>query len=194
MAFRKANGRLLSLYNWLLRPIPFGFFSALKKYYLRFCGVNISQSVSLAPDVTIRGNGSISIGANTVLSQGCCIESNGGTLIIGARCEVNYGTLIAANLGSTITIGDDVHVAHHCSIKGSTHSINLNGEGLSIAGEGRFLNIDIGPGSWVCAGVIVLPGVCVGKRNVLAAGAVVTQNTPDSVLMAGVPAMIKKKY
>ena len=36
--------------------------------------------------------------------------------------------------------------------------------------------------------------VAVGKKNVIAAGAVVTKDTPDYALMAGVPAMQKKTY
>ena len=188
------NAWKLNLYNWILRPIPFTSFGCFKKAYLRFCGVNIPNSVALAPDVTIRGSGDLSIGEHTTIAQGACIECIGGVINIGNRCEVNHGTLIAANCGSKITIEDDVHIAHNCSIKGSTHQIDSAGEGRSIAGESRFLDIVIGSGSWLCAGVIVLPGVSVGKRNVLAAGAVVIKNTPDSVLMAGVPAIIKKRY
>lgn len=188
------NARLLGFYNWFMRPIPFSCFGGVKKAYLRFCGASIHRSVVLSSDVTIRGGGELSIGENTIIAQGVCIECMGGIIRIGERCEVNHGTLIAANCGSQIIIGDDVRVAHNCSIKGSTHQLNLNGEGNGIAGKSRFLNIEIGTGSWVCAGVIVLPGVKVGKRNVLAAGAVVTKDTPDAVLMAGVPARIKKHY
>ena len=118
----------------------------------------------------------------------------GGGIRIGERCEINHGTYVAANCGSRIAIGDDTHIAHNCSIKGSTHQVDFSSEGKSIAGESRFLDITIGEGSWVCAGVIVLPGVSVGRKNVLAAGAVVTKNTPDFVLMAGVPAEVKKRY
>ena len=99
---------------------------------------------------------------------------------------------MAANNGSCITIEDDVHIAHQCSIKGSTHEIDVLGHSKSIAGESKFLDIRIGAGSWLCAGCIVLPGVNIGKRNVLAAGSVVLKDTPDSVCMAGVPAKIKK--
>ena len=140
------------------------------------------------------GHGNVKIGEKTVLRQGCCLECSHGTLEIGARCEVNFGTLIAANCGSKILIGDDVHIAHNVSIKGSTHEINAHGEGKSVAGESKFLDICIGSGSWICAGATILPGVTIGKRNVIAAGAVVTKSTPDCVLMAGVPAVIKKEY
>ena len=186
------SSRMLNLYNWILRPFPF-FGGRLKKIFLRACGVNVHKSAFITSDVTVLGEcGNISIGEKTVLRHGCCLECSHGTLEIGARCEVNFGTLIAANCGSKIIIGDDVHIAHNVSIKGSTHEIDVHGE--SIAGESKFLDIRIGSGSWICAGATILPGVTIGRRNVIAAGAVVTKSTPDSVLMAGVPAVIKKKY
>ena len=188
------RARLLSLYNWFLRPIPFAKLSELKKAYLRLCGVKIHKSVTLSFDVTIRGHGEISIGEGTTIAQGVCIESLGGVVEIGSHCEINHGSYIAANFGSRVTIGNNVHIAHNCSIKGSTHEIDENIDRPSIAGKSKFLNITIGDGSWVCAGVIILPNVSIGRMNVLAAGAVVIKDTPDGVLMAGVPAEIKKKY
>lgn len=58
----------------------------------------------------------------------------------------------------------------------------------------EYNDIVIGEGTWMCAGCIVIPGVKVGRKNVLAAGAVVTKSTEDGVLMAGVPAVVKKRY
>lgn len=40
---------------------------------------------------------------------------------------------------------------------------------------------------------IILPGVTIGRESVVAAGAVVTKSVPDHVLVAGVPAKVKKK-
>ncbi|MGN1326121.1 MAG: sugar O-acetyltransferase, partial [Candidatus Spyradenecus sp.] len=42
------------------------------------------------------------------------------------------------------------------------------------------------------AGVQVLPGVTIGSNVVVAAGAVVTRDVPDNVLVGGVPARILK--
>ena len=185
-----SNGRLLNLYNWLLKPIPFNRFGSIKKRWLRWCGICIDDSVELQPNVTIKGTGIIIIGAETVLREGVFIECNGGQVRIGARCEINYGTIIAANCGACVVIEDDTHIAHGCSIKCSTHAVKVGGG----AGESLFKDIHIGMSSWLCAGVVILPGVKIGERNVLAAGTVVTKDTPSGVLMAGVPAVIKKQY
>jgi acetyltransferase-like isoleucine patch superfamily enzyme len=48
--------------------------------------------------------------------------------------------------------------------------------------------IHIEPHAWIGAGAIILPGVTVGQRAVVAAGAVVTKNVPAHTIVAGVPA------
>jgi len=52
--------------------------------------------------------------------------------------------------------------------------------------------VQIGDGAWLGARVTVLPGVTIGRKAVIAAGAVVTQAIPDGCLAAGVPAEIIK--
>lgn len=182
----------LLFYNWLLRPIPFECFMVFKIRYLQWSGVQIPTDVILQPNVSFKGDGTITIGHNSVLCEGVVFESIQGSIDIGCHSEINFGTLIAANFGSQVSIGHHVRIGHNCSIKGSTHEICLNGD--SIAGRSLYLNICIGNGSWLGAGVIVLPSVTIGRKNVIAAGAVVTKDTEDAVLMAGVPAQIKKRY
>lgn len=51
----------------------------------------------------------------------------------------------------------------------------------------------IGANVWVGANATVLPGVTIGDMSVVAAGAIVTKDIPPGVLVAGNPAVIKKK-
>ncbi|MDR0612130.1 MAG: sugar O-acetyltransferase [Dysgonamonadaceae bacterium] len=44
--------------------------------------------------------------------------------------------------------------------------------------------------AWLGAGAIVLPGVTVGENSVVAAGAVVSKDVPDNVIVGGVPAKV----
>ncbi|MBR1461783.1 MAG: acyltransferase [Prevotella sp.] len=46
---------------------------------------------------------------------------------------------------------------------------------------------------WVGANATILPGVTIGSMSVVAAGAIVTKDVPSGVLVAGNPAVIKKK-
>jgi acetyltransferase-like isoleucine patch superfamily enzyme len=42
-------------------------------------------------------------------------------------------------------------------------------------------------------GAIICPGVTIGRNAVVAAGAVVTTDVPDNVVVGGVPAKVIKK-
>lgn len=50
--------------------------------------------------------------------------------------------------------------------------------------------VTIGDDVWLGAGVIVLPGVTIGERSTVAAGAVVTRDVPPDCLAAGTPAQV----
>ena len=78
------------------------------------------------------------------------------------------------------------------SLKTSHHDICPDGQ--CIAGGEKFTDICIGDGCWLCAGTIVIPGVKIGCKAVVAAGAVVTRDVPSYSLVAGVPASVKKCY
>lgn len=53
--------------------------------------------------------------------------------------------------------------------------------------------VSIGNDCWIGANSIILPGVTIGDYSVVAAGSVVTKDVPSGVLVAGNPALIKKK-
>ena len=42
-------------------------------------------------------------------------------------------------------------------------------------------------------GATICPGVTIGKNSIVAAGAIVTKDVPDNVVVAGVPAKIIKE-
>ena len=47
--------------------------------------------------------------------------------------------------------------------------------------------VHIGKNCWLGAGVIVLPGICIGDNTVVGAGSVVTHDLPDNVVAVGNP-------
>jgi acetyltransferase-like isoleucine patch superfamily enzyme len=54
----------------------------------------------------------------------------------------------------------------------------------------RFGRIKIGSRCFIGARAIIMPGVCVGDRTIIGAGAVVTSDIPAGVVAAGVPARV----
>jgi maltose O-acetyltransferase len=53
--------------------------------------------------------------------------------------------------------------------------------------------VNVGDDVWLGAGVLVLPGVTIGDRSVVAAGAVVSQDIPPDSLAVGIPARVVRR-
>jgi maltose O-acetyltransferase len=45
---------------------------------------------------------------------------------------------------------------------------------------------------WIGAGVIIMPGITIGKSAIVGSGAVVTKNVPDNEVVVGIPAKKNK--
>lgn len=107
-----------------------------------------------------------------------------GRLVIGDRVFLNAGVVILAF--KEIEIGDDVALASEVFISDSdNHPIGDR--------PVREAPVRIGHGSWVATRAMVLAGVTIGTRAVVAAGAVVIDDVEDDTLVAGVPARPVKK-
>ena len=92
-------------------------------------------------------------------------------------------------ISGSVTIGDHVLIGPCCSLPAGNHKFNAEKGWFSDRTEGDYDNsIVIGEGSWLCANVVVSAGVKVGKCNLICAGAVVTKDTEDYAIMAGIPA------
>lgn len=62
----------------------------------------------------------------------------------------------------------------------------------ALASECGVRSVRIGEGSGIKANSLVVMGVTIGKNCVIAGGAVVNKDIPDSSFAAGVPAVVKK--
>lgn len=111
-----------------------------------------------------------------------------GALEIGDNTWIGHRVLISSS--SSIYIGHNVDVAPNVYIGTGTHTIDIEGE--RIAGEGISKDIVVNDGAWLCTGCMILPGVTIGEKCVVAAGAVVTHSSEAKKLLAGVPAVVKR--
>jgi acetyltransferase-like isoleucine patch superfamily enzyme len=110
--------------------------------------------------------------------------SGWGRIRIGDRVFVNSGVVLFSAL--EITLGDDVAIANEAYIV-DTNSHGVEGK------PARSAPVQIGHGTWVGARAIVLPGVSIGSRCVVAAGAVVSRDVPDQTMVAGNPARVVRE-
>ena len=120
------------------------------------------RGVMVAPGAIIRVHDKNSIGKNVFFGLYCYINGN-------------------------VIIGDDVLIGPHCSVTAGHHKFDPTTQSFS-AREQDDLPVVIGGGSWLAANVTVTAGVRIGRANLICAGAVVTRDTPDYAIMAGIPA------
>jgi acetyltransferase-like isoleucine patch superfamily enzyme len=108
----------------------------------------------------------IRIGRESLIGEFCVIRGTGG-----------------------VTIGDRVYLSPMVHIYSNNHvfadpDVCFVDQGITARG------VTIEDECWIGAMAVLLDGVTIGRRSVVAAGAVVTENVPPHSLVAGVPARI----
>ncbi len=111
----------------------------------------------------------------------------GTPISIGAGTFVNYDCIMLDP--APITIGARCQIATRVQLLTATHPIDPRVRRL---GWESAAPIAIGDNVWLGAGVIVCPGVTIGRDSVVGAGAVVTRDLPAAVVAAGVPAEVHR--
>lgn len=105
---------------------------------------------------------------------------------LGPGTVVSTGVLIASNtqIGRHVFLNRGARVGHHTEV-GDFVTIQ---PGANIAGLVR-----IGDRAYIGMGAVVVERLDIGGAATVAAGAVVIDDVPERVLVAGVPAEIKKR-
>lgn len=160
---------------------------ALWRRRLRSCG----DRVNFMRDIRIRDARNISIGAGTVMGQGCRLYADGGespSIELGQRVGLNDGVMINADVGGRVVLGDHTIVGPNVVMRASNH--NYRRRDLLVQEQGHTSGtIVLGRDVWVGANAVILAGVTIGDGAVIAAGAVVTKDVESYAVVAGVPAV-----
>jgi maltose O-acetyltransferase len=155
--------------NILFSILPPSRLFLFRRICLKFAQVEIGKNVLVCGRGWIYGRGCLHIGSNTWLSPGVIVYTHlNAPIKIGSNCDIGPGV-------EFITGG---------------HFIGVSSR---RAGEGTAKTIVVNDGCWIGAGARIFGGVSIGKGAVVAAGSVVIHNVPENVLVAGVPAVVKKK-
>lgn len=110
-----------------------------------------------------------------------------GTLVTGTDCTINVFTVVRGN----VTLGDGVRIGAHTSILAFNHTMtdpDLPVFRQPLTSRG----IQIGEDVWIGSHVLILDGVTIGDRAMVAAGSVVIRDVPAGAVVAGNPAAVKK--
>lgn len=119
----------------------------------------------------------------------CSFVSNavaGEGITLGPRCWVGINAVLASGRGG-LTLGENVLVGPGAILVTGDHDFR-RADLASLDQEYLGRPIAVGDNVWIGAGAVVLGGVSIGERAVIAAGAVVTRDVPPGTVVGGVPA------
>ena len=114
---------------------------------------------------------------------------------IGNHVFINYQADFLD--GGDIYIGNKVMMGPEVKIFSGNHSLipeqrmKIENGKLQLISKAQPVIIE--DEVWICGNVTICPGVKIGKRATIAAGAVVTKDVPSGYLVGGNPAKIIKK-
>jgi maltose O-acetyltransferase len=111
----------------------------------------------------------------------------GRNIYLGDNVYFNFNCVILDC--AKVTIGSNVMFGPNVQIYTATHPLDA---AMRKAGKEFAKPITIREQVWVGGSVVICPGVTIGERSVLAAGAVITKDVPPGVLVGGNPATIIK--
>jgi maltose O-acetyltransferase len=109
----------------------------------------------------------------------------GYNIQMGEDCFFNFNCVVLDVC--KVTLGDRVLIGPAVQIYTATHPLDAQERG-AFWEFGK--PIEIGSDVWIGGGAVICPGVILGDRVVVAAGAVVTKSFPSDVLIGGNPAKI----
>jgi acetyltransferase-like isoleucine patch superfamily enzyme len=162
---------------------------------------SIGPATWIQPPTLISNPRYIHIGKGTSIRKGVRLEvihphaHRTPELIIGDFVNIEQNVHIVCH--SRVYIGSNVSITANCAIIDVAHPFQTE-QGLpdkignTILDEDSF--VEIGAGSFIGIGAVILPNVRIGQRAVIGANSVVTQDIPAFSVAAGVPAKVIRLY
>lgn len=126
----------------------------------------ISDSVWVADSAQVMGD--VALADDASVWFGAVIRGDVAPIRIGRRSNIQDMSVLHADVGMPLTLGEDVTVGHQVMLHGCT----------------------IGDGSLIGIGAVVLNGAKIGKGCLVGAGSLVTEGKefPDGSMILGSPA------
>jgi maltose O-acetyltransferase len=110
-------------------------------------------------------------------------------ITVGRGVFIGLDTYLDCQFPELIEIEDDVTISFRVTVV--VHDDARRTDGIRAGqGDGTVAPVRLKRNCYLGAGCLVLPGVTVGERAVVAAGAVVTRDVAPGTIVAGVPARL----
>ena len=131
----------------------------------------IADSAWVADSAQVMGH--VALGEDASIWFGTVIRGDTSIITIGARTNVQDGSVLHADVGMPLVLGSDVTVGHKVMLHGCT----------------------VGDGSLIGIGAVVLNGAKIGKGCLVGAGSLVTEGKefPDGSMIMGSPAKVVRE-
>ena len=174
--------------EYLLFRARYGLASRLRASAYRLLGCKIGPRCRLEA-IRLRRPSQIKIGSDNSFASGCWLfpedsDFSGARISIGNRNFFNRDVMIDAC--GLVEIGDHNMFGPGVYIGDSNHAME---DGRWVADcPMQTRPVRIGNGCWIGVQAVILSGVELGDRCIVAAGAVVTKSVPPGSTVAGVPA------
>jgi acetyltransferase-like isoleucine patch superfamily enzyme len=134
-------------------------------------------------------DGRLEIGPQAFFEPGVWLTAGeGARIVIGGGTFLNLGVQVAAM--DLVEIGEHCMLANGCFVTDANHRFDdpelpVPWQGFTTKGPTR-----LGDNVWLGANVVVTSGVTIGRRCVIGANSVVTQDIPPFSIAAGAPAKV----
>ena len=137
-------------------------------YELDGSAPRLAESAWVADNAQVMGN--VVLGEDSSVWFGTTVRGDTETITIGRGSNIQDGSVLHADVGMPLTIGDRVTVGHQVMLHGCT----------------------VGDESLIGIGAIVLNGAKIGKNCLVGAGSLVTEGKefPDGSMIMGSPAKV----
>ena len=131
----------------------------------------VHPSAFVADSAQVMGN--VVLAENTSVWFGAVLRGDTETMTVGKGSNIQDLSVLHADVGCPLTIGENVTVGHQVMLHGCT----------------------IGDGSLIGIGAVVLNNARIGKNCIVGAGALVTEGKefPDGSMILGSPAKAVKQ-
>lgn len=135
----------------------------LRRFFYRLAGIKIGKGSTLHMGVRFYNPQNISIGEDSIIGEGTVLDGR-EKIIIGSHVDIASEVMI-------YNAEHDVNAQHFAAVE-------------SITIEPVIIEDYV----FIGARAIILPGVTIKRGAVVGAGAVVTKDVPENIIVGGVPA------